>query len=52
MGRRARLMGNTMEVKGTLLDGSKFNWDSYRGKVVLVDTAASSTGIRIAAKSC
>lgn len=37
MARRLDLPGNDMKVTGTLLDGSKINWKSYRGKVVLVD---------------
>jgi thiol-disulfide isomerase/thioredoxin len=35
--RRLALLGNTMEVSGTELDGSKFDWAKFRGKVVLVD---------------
>jgi len=37
MARRLSLPGNKMELSGTLLDGGEFDWDSYRGKVVLVD---------------
>jgi thiol-disulfide isomerase/thioredoxin len=39
-----RLPGNKLELEGTLTDGSKLNWDSYRGKVVLVDFFASWCG--------
>lgn len=35
--RRLKLPGNPIELNGTLLDGSKLDWASYRGKVVLVD---------------
>jgi thiol-disulfide isomerase/thioredoxin len=34
--RRLRLPGSFLELKGTLLDGSNLNWESYRGSVVLV----------------
>jgi thiol-disulfide isomerase/thioredoxin len=33
---RLRLPGSFLELKGTLLDGSNLNWESYRGRVVLV----------------
>ena len=39
-----RLPGNKLELEGTLLDGSQLDWDSYRGKVVLVDYFASWCG--------
>ena len=37
MTRRLNLPGNNIQLSGTLLDGSEFDWKSYRGKVVLVD---------------
>ena len=39
--RRLTLPGKPLEIEGTLLDGSKIDWESYRGKVVLVDFFAS-----------
>jgi thiol-disulfide isomerase/thioredoxin len=39
--RRLNLIGKPIEIDGTLLGGSKINWESYRGKVVLVDFFAS-----------
>ena len=36
-----RLPGNALELEGTLLEGGTLEWDSFRGKVVLVDFFAS-----------
>ena len=43
-GTMRRLPGNKLELEGTLFDGSTLDWDSYRGKVVLVDFFASWCG--------
>lgn len=39
--RRLELVGRPLEIEGTLLDGSQLDWQSYRGKVVLVDFFAN-----------
>jgi thiol-disulfide isomerase/thioredoxin len=40
--RRLRLPGNKLEMAGTFIDGKPFDWDAYRGKVVLVDFWSTS----------
>lgn len=42
--RRLMLVGQPLELSGTEMDGTKFDWAKYRGKVVLVDFWATWCG--------
>jgi thiol-disulfide isomerase/thioredoxin len=42
--RRVKLPGNPIVVKGNKLDGKPFDWNAYKGKVVLVDFWATWCG--------
>jgi len=44
MGRYLRLPGGKMHLEGKLLTGEMLDWESYRGKVVLVDYWATWCG--------
>ena len=37
------LVGNDVKLEGLLSDGTEFDWDSYRGKVVLIDVWSPNT---------
>ncbi len=42
--RRLGLVGKPMSLEGVTVDGKKFKWDKYKGKVVLVDFWATWCG--------
>ena len=42
--RQLMLVGKPIDIKGTLFDGTAFDWAKYRGKVVLIDFWATWCG--------
>ncbi|HVW37945.1 MAG TPA: TlpA disulfide reductase family protein [Pirellulales bacterium] len=42
--RQLKLIGSPIEIKGKLVDGKKFDWAKFKGKVVLVDFWATWCG--------
>ena len=48
IGRRINLPGHQIEIEGTFLDGKPIDWQSYRGKVVLLDFWATNCGFCLA----
>ena len=41
--KRLGVIGKEIEIEGTHVDGKPFNWEKYKGKVVLVDFWASTS---------
>lgn len=42
--RKLDIVGKPLDIEGTLVDGKKFDWATYKGKVVLVDFWATWCG--------
>ncbi|MEK6239332.1 MAG: TlpA family protein disulfide reductase, partial [Planctomycetales bacterium] len=44
IGKKLDLLNKPVEITGTLLDGEKFKWSDYKGKIVLIDFWATWCG--------